>query len=428
MTNRQHRVQHDDRSQPAGSGASSASGGFLADGSALGASALLTALAGLVGWLVAARTLSPSEVGHASAFVNAFLMIAALSELGTGQAMLRWLPRTGSAAPVLVRRVYAVTLATCLVLSVVWALSASGIVGRATDPLGRTGTTVLFVVAGLAWTLFHLQDDVLTGAGAARWVPLENLLFGAVRIVLLLVLAGPLGSLGIVLSWVLPMVLCDLLVNGLLALRSSRLADRPAWLPRRREVLTTTGSTFAALIGLTLLYNLVPLVVVARFGAATGAVFFVVWMGVVALDLAIVGFGNALVVRLHGAPLHLLRHALTRVLAIFAVPLLVAALAASPLLNLFGEVYARDGRTLLRWLVLGVVFRLVVMLVAAIHLGAGRPLGMALLQGVTAVAVIALAALVPRSGAATELAAIGIGFVLVHVVVAVVAVADLGRR
>jgi O-antigen/teichoic acid export membrane protein len=389
---------------------------------------MLTALAGLVGWLVAARTLSPTDVGHASAFVNAFLMVAALAELGTGQAMLRWLPRTGSAAPVLVRRVYGATLATCLVLSLVWALAAAGIVGRATEPLGRTGSTVLFVVAGLAWTLFHLQDDVLTGVGAARWVPVENLVFGAVRIVLLLVLAGPLGSLGIVLSWVLPMVLCDLLVNGFLAVRSGRLAGRPAWLPERREVLATTGSTFAALVGLTLLYNVVPLVVVARFGAAAGAVFFVVWMGVVALDLAIVGFGNALVVRLHGAPLQLLRHALTRVLAIFALPLLVAALAASPLLGLFGDVYARDGAVLLRWVVLGVVFRLVVMLVAAIHLGAGRPLGMAVLQGVTAVAVIALAGLVPLTDAGSELATIGIGFVLVHVLVAAVAVADLGRR
>ncbi|MDQ6641242.1 MAG: hypothetical protein M3Y66_01945, partial [Actinomycetota bacterium] len=174
--------------------------------------------------------------------------------------------------------------------------------------------------------------------------------------------------------------------------------------------------------------NLLPLIVVARFGAAHGAVFFVVWMGVVALDLAFVGFGNALVVRLQGAGLHLLRHALSRVLAIFAVPLLGAALAASPLLGLFGDVYARDGHTFLRWVVLGVVFRLVVILVSAIHLGAARPQGMALLQAVTTVAVVALAFLVPKSDVATELATIGIGFVVVHVVAATVAVADLARR
>lgn len=401
---------------------------FLADGSSLGASALLTAFAGLVGWLVAARTLAPAEVGHASAFVNAFLMVAALSELGTGQAMLSWLPRAGSAAPTLVRRVYGVTLATGVVFSLVWALATMGVMDRATDPLGAVATTMLFVAAALSWTVFHLQDDVLTGVGAARWVPLENLFFGVVRIVLLLVLAGPLGSLGIVLSWVLPMLLCDVVVNGGLATRARQWTSRPAWLPQRREVLATTGSTFAALVGLTLLYNLVPLLVVARFGAANGAVFFVVWMGVVSLDLAFVGFGNALVVRLRGTPMDLLRHALPRVLAIFAAPLVIAALAASPLLSLFGDVYASDGATLLRWVVLGVAFRLVVMLVAAIHLGAGRPMGMAVLQGVTAVAVIALACLVPRSDAATELATIGIGFVVIHVVVAVVAVADLARR
>ncbi|MEP6816863.1 MAG: hypothetical protein ABI873_15075 [Marmoricola sp.] len=396
---------------------------FVADGAALGASALLTAFAGLVGWLVAARTLEPSEVGHASAFVNGFLMVAAIAELGLGQAMLRWVPRAGSAAATLVRRVYAATLTACLVFSLVWALATAGVIDKATDPLGTGATTALFVAAALSWTLFHLQDDVLTSVGAARWVPLENVVFGVIRIVLLLVLAGPLGSLGIVLSWVLPMLVCDLLVNAILAARSGRPAVLDRWLPGRREVLTTAGSTFFASIGLTLLYNLVPLVVVARHGATTGAVFFVVWMGVVSLDLACVGFGNALVVRLRGTPLDLLRHALVKVLPLFAVPLVVAAISASLLLHLFGDVYAEQGTVLLRWVVLGVAFRVVVVLVAAVNLGSGRAHRMAVLHGVTAAAVIALAAVTPSMG----LDDIGIGFVVIQVLLCVVSVLDLAR-
>ena len=106
----------------------------------------------------------------------------------------------------------------------------------------------------------------------------------------------------------------------------------------------------------------------ARYGAATGAVFSVVWLGLAALDVAGLGFGNALIVRLRGRSWWVFQSAAVRVVPLFAVPLAVAAVLAGPLLGLFGSEYADAGQAMLRLVVLGAIFRVVVVLVCAVAL------------------------------------------------------------
>lgn len=402
---------------------------FLLDGAALSASALLTASVGLVGWLIAARLQPPEVVGVATAFVNSFMLVAAVAEIGLGPAMLRWLPRAGAKAPTLVLRTYAASLSAAVVLAVLWRLVFEEPVDDATGALWAG--SVLFVVACAAWVVFHLQDEVLTGLGAARWVPVENLVFAAARIGLLLALASSLDAWGILLSWVLPTVAIVLVVNVCLAVTARRRADRrteaaPGRLPTRREVRALLGPTYPAAIATAVMYNVVPLSVVTRSGAELGAVFFVVWMGLNALDVAGTGIGNALVVRLSTTRedgVHLLARAGARVLPVVAGALVVPFLVAEPLLALFGPEYADAGTTVLRWVVVGFLGRMVVLLVAAIHLGAGRGVRMALLQGVNAVAMIAMVWLVPATG----LAVVGAAFAGLQLAIAALAVLDLAR-
>src|SRR6185312_5922794 len=54
------------------------------------------------------------------------------------------------------------------------------------DPLYvSTGVAVWFVVSTMAWSVFNLQDAALTGLRSAVWVPLENGLYGLVKLLLL---------------------------------------------------------------------------------------------------------------------------------------------------------------------------------------------------------------------------------------------------
>ena len=59
---------------------------------------------GMLSWIVAARALTPAELGTATAFVSAFLLISGCTELNLGIGLLRWLPRAGGAAGTLLLR------------------------------------------------------------------------------------------------------------------------------------------------------------------------------------------------------------------------------------------------------------------------------------------------------------------------------------
>ncbi len=409
-----------------GPGTERAGSGLAWDGAALGASALLTALAGLVGWLIAARMLPQGEVGAASAFVNSFMLVAALAELGLGPALLRWLPLAGGRTLALLRRVYPIVVGAAAVFGVVWHFFLTSTVPAATAPLGLGLATFGFVLAAVGWTLFHLQDEILTGIGLAKIVPVENILFAALRLVLLLLLGPSLGALGVVISWVLPTVLTVLVVSVGLFVRSSRRTALPGTLPTRPEIVRLIVPVYPASIGVTITYNVIPLIVTARFGTAAGAAFFVVWMGLNALDLAANGYGNALVIRLVRVPglsSQLLRRAASRILP-FALPTLAVAFAFSGvLLGWFGDDYRDAAEGLMRWILVGFVARVGVLLITSVHLGAGRAGRLAFLQLLNAGGLILIVSLVPAS----SLTPIGIAFFCWQVVMVGIAAADLAR-
>ena len=73
-----------------------------------------------------------------------------------------------------------------------------------TAPVIACSTPFALAVAG--WGVFTLQDSVLTALRGVFWVPVENALFGMIKIALLVALAGALPSLGIFISWNLAVI------------------------------------------------------------------------------------------------------------------------------------------------------------------------------------------------------------------------------
>ena len=67
----------------------------LDDGLALSLSAAMGSVAGLLGWVVSTRLLTPSDIGKAAEVVAAILMIGGIAQLNLSVGMLRWIPGAG---------------------------------------------------------------------------------------------------------------------------------------------------------------------------------------------------------------------------------------------------------------------------------------------------------------------------------------------
>lgn len=405
----------------------SRSDGLVVDGLALGGSALLSALAGFLSWLIAARTQPQAVVSTASAFVSAFILVASLAELSLGPAFLRWLPQAGHRAGRLIRNVYGCVLGAAIVLTAIWLLvPASRAVLAATDPLGPALGAALFAACALSWVLFHLQDEVLTGLHVARWVPLENLLAAASRLLLLVVLAPLLGALGIVLAWAATTAVTVAVVSAGVRVAARNRRNVQGTLPSRSQVVRFSGAMYPANIASSVTAHLIPLIVISRYGPEDGAVFFIVWMGLSALELAGIGLGNAMATRLAGGRQWTERYVArsSARFVLFALPvLLVGFLGAGLLLSVFGPAYSATGTDVLRWVIIGFAVRLFVLMGTAVYVGAGQGVRVAVVQGANAAATVALVLLLPT----TDLTPIGIGFAATQVILASVVLVDVVR-
>ncbi|WP_116204627.1 lipopolysaccharide biosynthesis protein [Amycolatopsis circi] len=399
---------------------------MVRDGVSLVAGAVLTSAVGVAAWVVAARLLPQEQVGHASAFVSGFLLVAGLGDLGLGAALLRWVPRAGRLRTVLIARCYALVLAGSLAAACVVLLLPTG--DEITESLPRLSTAA-FLFAAVAWAMFQFQDAVLVSVGRARWMPYENATIGVARVAVL-ALAGPaLGAAGILLSWIAPalagVAVVSVLVYRVLTRQQPPDSAEPV-LPDRREVLRLLVPTYPAKVAGGLLTDLVPLLVIGRFGPAPGAVFFLVWMAGNTVDYAAISFAQSVIVRIAHEP-HRTRELFAlgsrRLAAVFGPALLLAVVLAHPLLSVFGRDYADQGAWLLRLVLLGCLPRLVVTLVVAAGIAHGRGRLVALLEGSSALGVLSVVAVVPME----HLALTGLGFVVVQCLVAAAATVALRR-
>lgn len=390
-------------------------------------SSVVGSLAGLGGWLVAARLMPQAEVGRAAAFVSGFILIATAAQLHVGVALLRWIPPAG-------RRTGAVILRTCLVVgplalvtAVVYTLFAPSLAETAALALDASLPVgvAIFAVAAAGWCVWVLQDYVLVALGLAWWATARNAVFAVVRIGLLvaLALAGA-GAGGLVTSWVGPIVVWVVVgwaIIAVLVVRQTRAAG-PGVLPGRAEVVGFIGPTSVAHIGVALLFNQVPLLVTLRWGDEPGAAFFVAWQAIIVVDSAAALFTNALSAQIAREPHRadeLSATAARKMLTLFLPALAFGALIARPVLGVFGPGYA-EASGVLQLLLLGLAFRLVVLNKLATLQAIGRAVTYSVLMLVSTLLVLVPVVTLPvGSGNVGDiLAPIAIGYLAVQVVCA----------
>ncbi|MGH2771541.1 MAG: lipopolysaccharide biosynthesis protein [Actinomycetota bacterium] len=328
-----------------------------------------TSVLGLAYWLVAARNYSPEIVGLSSAAISAALLISTISQLNLAEALARFLPIAGSQSRRFIRSSYAVTAGLALIIG----LAAIPLIRLLpVTALGEPRLEIWICLTAALWCVFALQDGALTGLRRATWLPIENAVFGGLKLGFLAVFVSISPRFGILASWVIPMALVLVPVN-LLMFRKALTADAGGssdggarglgqMVPgiRRFVAFDYLGALF--LLATT---QLLPVLVTWRLGGRANGYFYVAWVMTAALDLAVTNICMSLTVE--GAHeesrLSSLASTLGRRLAIAAAVGVPAGVAAAPMvLSLFGDGYRSNSTAVLRLLILAAPFRILIAL------------------------------------------------------------------
>jgi O-antigen/teichoic acid export membrane protein len=321
---------------------------------------------GLLYWIVAARTSSPESVGRGNALVSLMLLVSILTQVDFGQALIRFLPRAGTGTGRLVRTAYGVAVGLA-VIGATAVMAWCHFLLDPTDPLHVSlPLAAWFVVSTAAWSVFSLQDSTLTGLRSSVWIPLENGVYGVVKLVLLVVVAQMSLVDGVFTSWTLPVLALLVPVNLLLFRRiiprHVAAADDAQQVPDRRVLARyLTGGYIGHLAG-QLSSTFLPVLVVQLLGAAQGGFYLPAQTAFAAMTLLSQAIVSSLVVEAARDEEHAHRHAVAMLRRIATTVWPAAALVglgAPWLLLLFGPEY-RENTTALLQLLMVTVFPKVV--------------------------------------------------------------------
>ncbi|HEY3723881.1 MAG TPA: phosphotransferase [Acidimicrobiia bacterium] len=327
-----------------------------------------TSLLGFAYWLLAARRYSPADVGRNSALLASMTFLANLAHLNLTNGLNRFVPTSGRRTARLVGWSYGVAGGLAVVAALIYVGGIETWSPDLTNLVRDNPLAVLaFVAATALWVVFQLEDSVLTGLGRADWVVTENVIFGVMKIVLLVALATALPKTGIFASWTLPLVLIVVPINVLVFRRlfPRHVADHDAVVEpiRPRELGRYLGADYFASLLWTATTSLLPLVVLAIAGAKQSAYFYLSWTIAYAIYLLSRNLGMSLVTEGARAPQRLYEFAL-RTLAQsgkIVVPLAVGVALLSPvILRLLGPDYVRGASILLPLLVLSAIPNVVI--------------------------------------------------------------------
>jgi O-antigen/teichoic acid export membrane protein len=340
---------------------------------------LSTAVSAVLGfgfWIAAARLFPAGEVGRDSALIAAMLELSTICQLNLDNVLVRQLPRLRDTVTRTVAGAYALNAVLALVVGTAFVL----IVPSLAEDLGflrEDPVLAVAFVAGLAlWGVFTLQDATLTALRHAHWVPVENAVFGALKLLALPLALAVAAAHGVFLAWVVPMVLLLVPVNVLIF---GRAAARHRAVPRaegpaladlgRRRLGVFFAQDYLGQVLMRLAVTVLPVLVVATLGAAANAYFYVPFTIVIAFDMMVLAIGTSLLAE-SAYDRRLVRAHLQTAVRRYG-PLLLAGVAvlvaAAPLVLLpFGVDYAREGAGALRLLALASIPRAILFLTGAV--------------------------------------------------------------
>lgn len=385
----------------------------------------LNAVLGMAFWVTAARLFPPDVVGLGAGGISALQLAATIGWVGLQFTLLRYAPTAGRQRRRLVVGVYGAGAAAGLAGAAVFVtfLAPALRVGYLSS---SSGARAVFVLAVGAWVVFSLQDAALLGIRRAAAVPVENFVYGALKLVLIVALGtvdDPWTLLGV---WSGTAALLAVVVNVLLLKRwlAPGRADQAGNLPALGALARfSAGHTAVALTSWAPDF-LIPLLVLRYLGEDANAYYYAAWTIGFSARLLLLNVANALTVEAAYAEdtVRRLLASARRLAVVVLVPsVLVLLLGAPLLLQVFGEPY-RAAVGLLRWYALSLPLFAIATFVAALDRVRERfELALAITASSSAVVITLDVLLLPRLG----LSGAGLSWLLAQVLSAAVAVVGI---
>lgn len=392
---------------------------------------IVTSALGIAFWITAARIFPAGAVGRGSALVSAMIAVSTVCGLNLSSATLRFLPISKLSPAHAVLGAYGVTALLSAVGGVAFVLIApqlsTAYTFLACDPV----LAVLWVGAVVAWGIFTLQDAVLAALREAPWVPVENSIFGAIKLVLLPALFALGAANAVFIAWAIPMVLLLVPVNFLIF----RL-----FIPARRKVFPDmspveqfgwrglarfVANDYLALILVQVSSTLLPALVAGLDGSVAAAYFYMPFTIVGAFDTIFFQVCSSLTVEAAMDPSQLtsiVRRAIKRFggLLVGGVILLVAG--ATELLLPFGQRYVHGGSHVLVLMACASPFRAIVDLYCAVCRIRGSTLPVLTIQACLFVLTVGLTTVL---GGAHGLLGVGLAWLVANAVTGIVVLPDV---
>ncbi|MEU9830892.1 hypothetical protein AB0D67_05050 [Streptosporangium sp. NPDC048047] len=351
---------------------------------------------GLAYWTVAARFYSEGDYGRSFALIAAMRLLAAMTAFGFVGALTRFLPEGGRATGRLVGAAYLVG-GGAAALATGFFLATLDLWGPNYGSLHGIGTAGWFLLSVVLWSVFTLQDVVLTALGKATWVPLIGVGVGIAKIVLVAVLAPVFPGTGIFLAWTIPVAITvvpiSIAIFGRLSpMAAARGAHRAP--PRSRRIGRFLAGDFPGTLLILISVYLVPAIVSGGVDAKVAGYYGAAVTLVGVFDMLALNMAISLTIEGSGDPSLLAgkcRLALRRTLMLLVPVVTVAALSAPLVLRLgWGPAYADHGAAVLRLLALACLPHAVIEIYLGVLRARSRVRTLLMLQALLCVLVVSL--------------------------------------
>jgi hypothetical protein len=380
-------------------------------GVALVANGAATGLLGLAFWILAARLFGTVTVGRNSALISAMLTISGLVQLNYTRSLSGLLPRAGTQASRLVQRVYLVVCVLSVLLGVTFAAVGPSLSSRFAYLRPAAVLIPLFAVSVALWSIFSVEDGVLASVRRAAIIPVENGIFGLLKLGLLAVFYWVnFGRFSIFIASVIPLLLVVPPVNLYIFKRAIpsmpgaqvRVAERISNVELLGLDSPSVRRDFFGYVFWQLGTSPLPILVLAVLGPRASATFYLAIVVATAIDLLSLNIGNTITAEIARSAgvvtAQAVRH-LWRTWLFVLCGSLIIALLAPQILALFGRHYHGQTQLVLRLLAFSAPARSAMFLTNAVARARDAGTSIMVRQGVAAVGTIVLGlVLMPHLG------------------------------
>jgi hypothetical protein len=333
--------------------------GLAVNGGALIVNVFVSGMGGFAFWIIAARSVEPAVVAHASAMITSILGVVTLSQ----QSLVVNIPILIAGSPQprrLAGRAYVAALSLTAVSALLYLVLGTRI-ASGLDYLRNLRLAVVFVLGCVMWSIFSLQDAVLTGVRKGKLVLLENSVWSSLRLVFLVTLpliGLELGVGWVVATWLVPASLLVAIVTYFLFASPASPLRHPLGSIQlhRRALYSFLGVEHLVALTNGLVQIVVPAVALTTLGATAAAPFLAAYPLLIVTEVAMGTFAGAFAVEVrrqgHASPrLIAMTCALLGGLSLAAI--VAAQFYGKDFMALFGREYREPGGEILAILVLG---------------------------------------------------------------------------